>query len=80
MLLSSFRERLQLIHTYNSLAQRERAEGKPPYKYREVRVLIAAPDDFLPAERIIDYDGDVSAGLIKQGYAAAQKAFEQAFK
>jgi NTE family protein len=80
MLLSSFRERLRLIRTYNELAVRERIEGKPPYKYREVRVVIAAPEDFLPAERIIDYDGDVSANLIKQGYEAAQKAFEKTFK
>jgi NTE family protein len=80
MLLSSFRERLRLIKTYNDLALHERAEGKGPYKYREVKVLIAAPDDFLPAERIIDYDGDVSANLIQQGYQAAQKMFEKEFK
>ncbi len=80
MLLASFRERLRLINTYNDLAKRERAEGKGPYKYREVKVIIAAPDDFLPAERIIDYDGNVSADLIKQGYGAAQKAFEKTFK
>ncbi len=80
MLLSSFRERLRLIETYNKLAQQERAEGKTPYKYREVKVLIAAPEDFLPAERIIDYDGDVSKNLIRQGYEAAQKMFEKTFK
>ena len=79
MLLSSFRERLKLIQTFNELAVRERAEGKGPYKYREVKVIIAAPDDFLPAERIIDYDGDVSAMLIKEGYNAAKKAFERSF-
>ena len=79
MLLSSFRERLRLIRTFNEMAVRERIAGKPPYKYREVRVVIAAPNDFLPAERIIDYDGDVSANLIKQGYASAQKAFENTF-
>jgi len=79
MLLSSFRERLQLIETYNNLAKRERANGKPPYRYREVKVIIAAPEEFLPAERIIDYDGDVSANLIKQGYEATQKSFEKMF-
>lgn len=79
MLLASFRERLRLINTYNELAQAERAEGKPPYKYREVKVVIAAPEDFLPAERIIDYDGDVSANLIEQGYVAAQAAFIKTF-
>ncbi|MBI5950324.1 MAG: hypothetical protein HY865_01590 [Chloroflexi bacterium] len=79
MLLSSFRERLKLIQTFNELAVRERTEGKGPYKYREVKVIIAAPDDFLPVERIIDYDGDVSAMLIKEGYKAAKKAFERSF-
>ena len=79
MLLSSFRERLKLIQMFNELAVRERIEGKEPFKYREVKVMIAAPDDFLPVERIIDYDGDVSAMLIKEGYEAAQKVFEQSF-
>ncbi len=79
MLLSSFRERLKLIQTFNELAVRERIDGKGPYKYREVKVIIAAPDDFLPVERIIDYDGDVSAMLIKEGYIAAQKVFERSF-
>lgn len=80
MLLASFRERLRLIKTFNDMAVRERAEGKVPYKYREVKVIIAAPNDFLPAERIIDYDGDVSKNLIQQGYVAARQAFEIAFK
>ena len=62
------------------MAVRERAEGKGPYKYREVKVIIAAPKDFLPAERIIDYDGDVSKNLIEQGYIAAKRAFEVTFK
>ena len=79
MLLSSFRERLKLIQTFNELAVRERDEGKGPYKYREVKVIIAAPDDFLPAERIIDYDGVVSAMLIREGYNAARQAFERSF-
>ncbi len=79
MLLASFRERLKLIQMFNELAVRERIEGKEPYKYREVKVMIAAPDDFLPVERIIDYDGDVSAMLIKEGYNATQKVFERSF-
>ena len=79
MLLSSFRERLKLIQMFNELAVRERVEGKGPYKYREVNVIIAAPEDFLPVERIIDYDGDVSAMLIKEGYEAAQRVFQSSF-
>jgi NTE family protein len=79
MLLSSFRERMKLIQTFNELAARERAEGKAPYKYREVKVIIAAPADFLPVERIIDYDGKVSEMLIAQGYEAAQNIFKRYF-
>ncbi len=79
MLLSSFRERMKLIQTFNALAAREREEGKGPYKYREVKVIIAAPDDFLPVERIIDYDGNVSEMLIGLGYDAAQKVFQRLF-
>jgi hypothetical protein len=79
MLLASFRERLRLIKTFNDMAVRERAEGKGPYKYREVKVIIAAPADFLAAERIIDYDGNVSRDLIDQGYIAAKRMFENYF-
>lgn len=79
MLLSSFRERLKLIQMFNELAVRERIDGKGPYKYREIKVIIAAPEDFLPVERIIDYDGDVSAMLIREGYNAAQKVFAKSF-
>ncbi len=78
-LLASFRERLRLIEAYNKFAEKERAEGRQPYQYRPVKVMIVAPDDFLPAARIIDYDGDVSAGLIKMGYDAARKTFEKNF-
>jgi NTE family protein len=79
MLLASFRERLKMIRMFNDLATRERAEGKGPYKYRQVKVMIAAPEDFLPVERIIDYDGDVSAMLIEKGYNAAKAIFEKEF-
>ena len=78
-LLASFRERLRLIEAYNRFAERERAEGKKPYQYRIVKTIIVAPDDFLPAARIIDYDGDVSRDLIKAGQAAAEQAFQQEF-
>ncbi len=77
-LLASFRERLRLIEAYNRFAEQERAQGSPPYRYRPVQVRIAAPEDFLPAARIIDYDGEVSAQLIRQGYQAARRAFEEA--
>jgi NTE family protein len=78
-LLASFRERLRLIDAYNRFAERERAEGKKPYHFRMVKVVIVAPDDFLPAARIIDYDGDVSQDLIGAGYAAAEQAFCKRF-
>jgi NTE family protein len=79
MLLSSFRENLKMIRAFNELAERERMEGRPPYRYRLVRPVIVAPTTFMDAERIIDYDGDVSARLIEEGFKAAQKAFEKAF-
>jgi len=78
-LLASFRERLRLIEAYNRLAERERTEGNKPYRYRIVKVVIVAPDDFLSAARIIDYDGDVSRDLIKAGRLAAERAFQQEF-
>ncbi|MBN2501276.1 MAG: patatin-like phospholipase family protein [Anaerolineales bacterium] len=78
-LLASFRERLQLIEAYNRFAERERIEGKGPYRYRMVKVVVVAPDDFLPAARIIDYDGDVSRDLIEAGRLAAERAFQQEF-
>ena len=79
MLLASFRENLKMIRAFNELAARERNEGKPPYRYRHVTPLIVSPLEFLRAERIIDYDGDVSARLIEEGYKAAKYAFEKAF-
>jgi NTE family protein len=79
MLLASFRENLKMIRAFNELAIRERKEGGPPYRYRRITPLIVSPLDFLQAERIIDYDGDVSAKLIEEGYKAARIAFEKAF-
>jgi len=79
MLLASFRENLKMIRAFNDLALRERQESKPPYHYRLVKPIIVSPMEFLRAERIIDYDGDVSAKLIDEGYKAAKHAFEKAF-
>jgi len=78
-LLASFRERLGLIEAYNRLARREREEGKGPYRYRIVKVVVVAPVDFLPAARIIDYDADVSRDLIEAGRRAAEQAFQGEF-
>ncbi|MBN1303937.1 MAG: patatin-like phospholipase family protein [Anaerolineales bacterium] len=77
-LLASFRERLRLINAYNRFAEQERAEGRKPYRYRQVKVVVVAPDDFLPAARILDYD-EVSGPLIEMGYQAARKAFVEHF-
>jgi NTE family protein len=79
MLLASFRENLKSIRAFNELADRERKEGKLPYRYRYVKTIIVSPLEFLRAERIIDYDGDVSAKLIEEGYRAAKYAFEKEF-
>ena len=79
MLLASFRENLKMIRAFNELAVREREEGSAPYRYRLVTPLIVSPLDFLRAERIIDYDGDVSAQLIQEGFKAAKHAFEKTF-
>ncbi|MCI0549797.1 MAG: patatin-like phospholipase family protein [Anaerolineae bacterium] len=79
MLLASFRENLKMIRAFNQLATREREEGQPTYRYRLVNPIIVSPLEFLRAERIIDYDGDVSARLIDEGYKAAKHAFEKAF-
>jgi hypothetical protein len=79
MLLASFRENLKTIQAYNKFAERERATGQPPYRYQVIKPIIVAPASFINAERIIDYDGDESARLIRRGAAAARKAFQKAF-
>ncbi len=79
MLLAAFRENLKMVRAFNDLALRERREASPPYRYRLVTPLIVSPLEFLQVERIIDYDGDVSAILIEEGYKAARHAFEKAF-
>jgi NTE family protein len=77
-LLASFRERLRLIEAYNRFAEQERAENRSPLQYRQVKVLIIAPEKFFPVARIIDYDQQ-SAELIQLGYEAAQQAFHNSF-
>jgi NTE family protein len=79
MLLASFRENLKMIEAFNELAEREREESKQPYRYRLVKPVIVAPKLFKDVSRIIDYDREVSAALIFEGFEAAQSAFEKAF-
>lgn len=79
MLLASFRETWDMIHKFNDLAELERKEGKPPYRYRLVNPIIVAPRRLINVKRLIDYDGTVSARLIKLGCRATQMAFEKAF-
>jgi len=78
-LLASFRERLHLIDAYNNLAKRLPEEEKEKYQYRDVDVVIVAPEKFLKVGRIIDYDEDVSAKLIEAGRRAAEQAFQGEF-
>jgi NTE family protein len=47
-------------------------------RYREVNVVVVAPERFFPMARIIDYD-ERTDRLIQLGYAAAQRAFETRF-
>jgi len=47
--------------------------------YREVDVVVVAPERFFPAARIIDYD-ERTDQLIQLGYQAAQRAFEKHFR
>jgi len=74
-LLASFRERLDLINAYNRLARLGRETGDLSLAgFREVRVTIIAPDKFIPAARIIDYDMQLN-DLIEMGEQAARRAF-----
>jgi len=78
-LLATFRDRVELIHAYNRLARWGRQLGDPELSsYREVKLVIVAPEDFFPAERILDYD-ERSDYLIRVGYQAAEKAFCENF-
>ena len=78
-LLASFRIDLKLTRSYNRIAKMSVEAGRQQ-EYRLVQDVIVAPDEFLPVERIIDYDEPASRQLIDQGYAAARKAFEAQFK
>lgn len=77
-LLASFRRDLKLARMFNSIA-RANIERGDPQRYRIVRDVIVAPDQFLPVERIIDYDEAASTKLIEAGYNAAQRVFTQRF-
>ena len=80
MLLASFRENLKMIRAFNKLAREEREKDNPTHYFRLVTPIIVSPLEFLQAERIIDYDGDVSAKLSEEGYKAAKQAFENTFR
>ena len=75
-LLASFRESLNAIQGGNRLAEQERRLSKPPYQYRHVDVKIIAPENFMSANRIIDYETQATLELIQNGYDAAGKVFE----
>ncbi|GAB4574293.1 MAG: hypothetical protein Kow0077_20100 [Anaerolineae bacterium] len=77
-LLASFRANLKLLRFFNEQIAID-AQAGIPQRYREVNVVIVAPDEFLPVERIIDYDEDASTALIDWGRRAAEAAFQAAF-
>lgn len=77
-LLASFRANLQLLRSFNAQIILDEAAGVPR-RYRRIDVIIAAPEEFLPVERIIDYDEDASSALIALGRTAAQAAFQKTF-
>jgi NTE family protein len=80
MLLASFRENLKMVRAFNEVAKYEREKMPPPYRYREVTTVIVAPDKFIDAERIIDYDLKETSELIQKGCEAAEKKFGEMFK
>jgi hypothetical protein len=67
-----------MLHVFNSLIEKHKQAGLPQ-TYRYVKDVMVAPDDFLPASRIIDYDEDSSREMIRLGYEAAKKAFQKEF-
>lgn len=78
-LLASFRERLDLIDAYNRLGQLGRQMGDPVLSaYRNLHVTIVAPENFIPADRILNYD-EWNNHLIVSGYRAAERAFRGQF-
>lgn len=77
-LLASFRESLKLTRFCNEQCEAQRAAGGA-LTYRLVKVLIVAPEQFLPVTRIIDYDEPASSRLIELGYEAARRVFRAEF-
>jgi NTE family protein len=73
-LLASFRVDLKLMRSFNEIADIQR-QANQARTYRYVHEVIVAPQDFLPVERIIDYDEEASRQLIAMGYQAAARAF-----
>lgn len=78
-LLASFRTELKLSRSFNKLHDNDVARGEPP-RYRFVKDVIVAPEQFLKVTRIIDYDEPASRSLIDQGYRAAERAFREHFR
>jgi NTE family protein len=54
------------------------APGAKRLQYREVNVVVVAPQEFFPMARILDYD-ERNAQLIELGYQAAERAFRRHF-
>jgi NTE family protein len=77
-LLASFRSELKLTRSCNKIAQMAKAAGQES-PYRHVEDIIVAPKNFMPVERIIDYDEPASRTLIQLGYEAAELAFQSKF-
>ncbi len=78
-LLASFRVSLKMLRVFNKVAEQQVASGQEQ-TYRIVKDMIVAPDHFLPAARILDYDEDGSRNLIQMGYRAAEEAFQKTFR
>jgi NTE family protein len=89
MLLASFRERMRVTQAYNQMALMSRQyqdmqsklgdTGLPAWpQYRQVDIIVVAPERFFPAARILDYD-ERTTRLIELGYEAAKTAFENRF-
>ena len=77
-MLATFRNSLRLARQYNRLREAQLDAGMEP-TYRRVQDVIVAPPEFLPVERIIDYDEPASRALIAAGYDCAKQAFEAKF-
>jgi NTE family protein len=73
------REQPQLA-TYLDALQGEESSGpdKTHLQYREIKVVVIAPESFFPMARILDYDERTDM-LIKLGYQATEGAFRKHF-